>query len=70
VARDDNSNSFLSAAADWELAVDLANFDKYPECIRVSGLRPDIVVHTPSTKILLLVELTVPWDSRSGAARF
>jgi hypothetical protein len=64
VASEDNPNSFLSTATDWELAVDLSNYDKYPECVRASGLRPDLVVHSPSTKRLLLVQLTVPWESR------
>jgi hypothetical protein len=61
-----NEASVLSTATDWELAVDLANFDKYPDCVRVSGQRPDLVVHSPATKRLFLVELTVPWESRIG----
>jgi hypothetical protein len=30
----------------------------------MSGLRPDIVAHSPSTKKLFLVELTISWESR------
>jgi hypothetical protein len=35
-AKEDNSNSFFSTAADWELAVILASFDKNRDCIKES----------------------------------
>jgi hypothetical protein len=64
MASEDNPNSFLNTAVDWELSVDLSGYDKYPEPVKVSGLRPDLVVHSTSTKRMCLVELTVPWESR------
>ena len=54
----------LSAADDWECAADLPGWNLYPEIISKTGLRPDIVLHSQKAKEILLIELTVPYESR------
>ena len=56
--------SILEDAMDWEMAVDLPGFQTYPELIKKSGKRPDIVLHSEDTKQMILIELTVPFESR------
>lgn len=56
--------TILDAANDWEMAVDLPGQGSYPECIRISKMRPDIVIYSTTAAQLILVELTVPWESR------
>ena len=38
----------------------------FPEEVAVTSLRPDLVLMSRSTKTILLVELTVPWEDRLG----
>ena len=54
----------LSAADDWVCAADLPGWNLYPEIISKTGLRPDIVLHSQKAKEILLIELTVPYESR------
>jgi hypothetical protein len=63
-AREEVTSMFLATAIDWEMAVDLKGCDVYPECVRRTGWRPNIVLHSASTKELLLMELTVPYETR------
>jgi hypothetical protein len=63
-ATEEVTSTFLATVIDWEIAVDLKGFGVYPECVRRTGCRPDIVLHSASTKKLLLVELTVPCETR------
>ena len=58
----------MSDADDWECAADLPDWNQYPEMIRKSGLRPDIVLHSQTAKEIILIELTVPYESRIEAA--
>ena len=51
-------------ARDWQLSVDLANRLVFPVEILVTSLRPDILIHSPSKKLLVVIELTVPWEER------
>ncbi|XP_053183947.1 LOW QUALITY PROTEIN: uncharacterized protein LOC128367182 [Scomber japonicus] len=62
------SASLLSSASDWELRVDLGRQLKFPEFITSTSLRPDLVLTSPSSKQVLLVELTVPWEDRMEEA--
>lgn len=48
----------------WEIKVHLKGLDRYPELICESGMWPDIVLHSPLTKQVLLLELSVSWESR------
>ena len=59
------STGLLSKAEDWECAADLQEWTTgYPEVVKRSGLRPDIVVHSKSAMEIILIELTVPYESR------
>ena len=62
------SASLLSSAADWELRVDLGRQLKFPEYVTSTSLRPDLVLTSASSKQVLLLELTVPWEDRMGEA--
>ncbi|TWW79887.1 hypothetical protein D4764_10G0009170 [Takifugu flavidus] len=54
----------LTMARDWKLQVDLGRQLKFPEHISATSLRPDMVLTSESTKQVVLVELTVPWEDR------
>ena len=41
----------------------------YPKVISKSGMRPDIVIHSQSTKQMIMIKLTVPYESRIEAAQ-
>ncbi|GFR82829.1 reverse transcriptase [Elysia marginata] len=58
----------LDGCDDWEVSADLPEWDKHPEVIRRTTLRPDIVIHSPSTQQVIMVELTVPYESRMEQA--
>lgn len=56
--------SILQYASDWELRVDLKRKLVFPQEVAVTTLRPDMVLTSRSTKTILVVELTVPWEDR------
>nr|AAN12398.1 polyprotein [Tetraodon nigroviridis] len=58
----------LATARDWQLRVDLGKQLKFPENIVETNLRPDIVLHSQSSKQVILLELTVPWEERMEEA--
>ncbi|GFR89973.1 guanylate cyclase [Elysia marginata] len=58
----------LDGCDDWEVSADLPEWDKHPEVIRRTTLRPDIVIHSPSTQQVIMVEWTVPYESRMEQA--
>ncbi|GFR68991.1 reverse transcriptase [Elysia marginata] len=41
---------------------------RHPDAIREITLRPDIVIHSPSTQQFIMVELTVPYENRMEQA--
>ena len=47
-----------------EVSADLPEWDSHPNIITEIRLRPDIVIHSFSTQQLIMVELTVPYESR------
>ena len=59
-----SEQGLVSDAYDWECAVDLLEWKDYPEVIKMTGLRPDIVLHSQTAKEILLIELTVPYETR------
>lgn len=63
-ARRTSSAGILVSARDWQLLVDLERQLKFPSHIAVTTLRPDIVLVSESTKQVVLMELTVPWEDR------
>ncbi|KAI2654633.1 hypothetical protein H4Q32_011403 [Labeo rohita] len=54
----------LSTAGNWQLKVDLGRQLKFPDHITSTTLRPDMVLTSESTKQVVLLELTVPWEDR------
>ena len=62
------ARSLLSSAPDWQMRVDLGKQLKFPIHITSSRLRPDIVLFSDSTKQVVLLELTVPWEENMEEA--
>ena len=60
--------NLLDRADDWECSADLPEWKNYPETIRESGMRPDVVLYSQSSKQMILIELTVPYESRMDEA--
>nr|XP_061785060.1 uncharacterized protein LOC133576095 [Nerophis lumbriciformis] len=58
----------LATARVWQLQVDLGRQLKFPERIARTSLRPDLVLTSDSTKQVVLLELTVPWEDRMEEA--
>src|SRR3984885_216736 len=56
--------TILDCTNDWEIAVDLAGKGKYPEVIRKYERRPDIVLHSPTSPQIIMIVLTVLYESR------
>ncbi|TWW62302.1 hypothetical protein D4764_04G0009490, partial [Takifugu flavidus] len=56
--------ALLTTAWDWKLQVNLGRQLKFPEHISATSLCPDMVLTSESTKHVVLVELTVPWEDR------
>ncbi|XP_052777991.1 uncharacterized protein LOC128215335 [Mya arenaria] len=50
------------------MLVDLGKKLKFPEEVAHTNLRPDIVLWSRSPKLVVLVELTVPWEERCEEA--
>ncbi|KAM9850143.1 tectonic-1 [Aulostomus maculatus] len=46
----------------WELRVDLGKQLKFPEIVATTSLRPDVVLTSATSKQVVLLELTVPWE--------
>ena len=53
----------MGAADDWSVSADLDGERKFPEAVRSSGLKPDIIIYSDLAKTMLLIELSVPWES-------
>ena len=53
----------MGAADDWSVSADLDGERKFPEAVRSSGLKPDIIVYSGLAKTMFLIELSVPWES-------
>ena len=58
----------LGTAPDWQMKADLGKQLGFPEHIAETTLRPDIVLFSDSTKQVVLLELTVPWEERMEEA--
>ncbi|GFO11467.1 reverse transcriptase [Plakobranchus ocellatus] len=54
----------LDGCDDWVVSADLPEWERHPDVIRKTALRPDIVIHSASTQQIIMVELTVPYESR------
>ena len=58
----------LDGCDDLEVSADLPEWDSHPSIIKETRLRPDIVINLSSTQQIILVELTVPYESRMEEA--
>ena len=58
------SAGILASAKDWRMLVDLDKQLRFPSHIVATRLRPDIVLSSDSTRQVVLLELTVPWEDR------
>ena len=62
-----NISGMLNQAKDWQLEVDLGKKMQFPDIVP-TNLRPDMVLWSTSSKKVVLIELTVPWEERCGEA--
>ena len=63
-SREEEHHTYLTAAKDWKLTVDLESSLKIPREICETNLRPDIIIVSRKTKHMGIVELTVPNEDR------
>ncbi|GFO09408.1 polyprotein [Plakobranchus ocellatus] len=54
----------LDGCDDWVVSADLPEWERHPDVIRKTALRSDIVINSASTQQIIMVELTVPYESR------
>ncbi|GFO18946.1 reverse transcriptase [Plakobranchus ocellatus] len=47
----------LDGCDDWVVSADFPEWERHPDVIRKTALRPDIVIHSASTQQIILVEL-------------
>ena len=59
--------SILDRAQSWEMVVDLKRRLVFPSVVQTTQ-RPDMVIWSAKDKCLVMVELTVPWESRCDEA--
>ena len=52
----------LGRTRDWKLLADLDKKLCFPTEIASTNLRPDLVLWSPSLKLVYVIELTVPWE--------
>ena len=65
-SKSQEAKSILHRANDWEMSVDLPGLHNYPACIKQSGQRPDMVLFSKTANQIILIELTVPYETRIG----
>ncbi|XP_069134670.1 uncharacterized protein [Argopecten irradians] len=58
----------LATARDWEMRADIQQRMGFPAEVASTPLRPDVVLWSRSSKQVVLVELTVPWEDRMEEA--
>ncbi|GFN82030.1 polyprotein [Plakobranchus ocellatus] len=58
----------LDGCDDWVVSADLPEWERHPDVIRKTASRPGIVIHSASTQQIIMVELTVPYESRMEEA--
>lgn len=62
------TGSLLDGACDWKVAADLPGKGVYPELVRNCNVRPDIVVTSESSKRMVIIELTVPYETNMSGS--
>ncbi len=57
-----HGHSLLSGTQDWKCQVDLDRALQFPPEIALTRLRPDVVITSRATRVVIMGELTVPWE--------
>ena len=57
-------NCLLDRFDDYGVSADLPEWVSHPSIIRETRLKPDTVINSSSTKQLIMVELTIPYENR------
>ena len=52
----------LASANDWEIRLDLNSRLYFPPDIIITDMRPDLIIWSKLRKIVIIGELTVPWE--------
>ncbi|GFO40167.1 polyprotein [Plakobranchus ocellatus] len=60
--------SLLDGCDGWVVSADLPERERHPDVIRKTALRLDIVIRSASTQQIIIMELTVPYESRMEEA--
>jgi zinc-binding in reverse transcriptase len=70
------TENIFSRATDWKFQADLQYDEKgakipfrVPEEVIISPLAPDIIIWSVSSKVVVFLELTVPWEEKTDAAQ-
>ena len=63
------SAGVLRSADDWVLLLDLGKQLRFPEHIAQTSLRPDVVLYSAFSKMVVMVELTVPGEARFAVSQ-
>ena len=61
------ATAILDESERWEMKVDLGKQLVFPDIVHTTQ-RPDIVIWSPKDKKLVMIELTVPWETRCDEA--
>ena len=61
-------SGLLGMVSNWTLQADLRKQLRFPEEIITTNYRPDIVIFSRSSRICIMIELTVPWEERMEEA--
>ena len=61
--------SILSSANDWCVKADLDGKGGFPEQIALTTLRPHIIVWSDESRVVVIGELTVPWEDSMDEAQ-
>ena len=59
---------FLAATRDWKMAADLKEALNFPHHIVYTQERPDTVIWFNTVKLVIILELTVPWEENMEEA--
>ena len=58
----------LRTADDWVVTADLWHQSSFPQHIAPTTQRPDLILHSDATRQVIIIELTVPWETRVDEA--
>ena len=67
-SRQTRGNAYMTGVTPGKFRQIFQTRDSHPRIMKETRLRPDIVIHLSSTQQLIIVELTVPYESRMEEA--